>query len=136
MSMQADNVTVTTIKPTARSRVTNGSRLLPNTDGRSVWARRLRDLCELYTRDLGGVEAVSLPESLLIRRASCLVVELELLESKMSQCEDGADERTLDAYQRCTNTLRRTLESLSPGLQRRPRQVQGLPVLLGEPREY
>ena len=132
--MQADNVTVTTIKPTARSRVTNGSRLLPNTDGRSVWARRLRDLCELYTRDLGGVEAVSLPESLLIRRASCLVVELELLESKMSQCEDGADERTLDSYQRCTNTLRRTLEALSPGLQRRPRSVNGdrLATLLGD----
>ena len=122
--MHTDNATVTTIKPTARSRVTNGSRLLPNTDGRSVWARRLRDLCEMYTREMGGHEAVSLAESLLIRRASTLVVELELLESRLSQA-DGADERGLDAYQRCTNTLRRTLEALSPGLQRRQRSVNG-----------
>ncbi len=130
--MQTDNVTVTATKPTARSRVTNGSRLLPNTDGRSVWARRLRDLCEIYTRELGGHEAVTLAESLLIRRASCLVVEMEIIESKMSQCEDGADERTLDSYQRCVNTLRRTLESISPGLQRRPKAIPGGPVLLGD----
>ncbi len=104
--------------------MTNGNRLLPNTDGRSVWARRLRDLCEIYTLDLGGPEAVSLAESLLIRRASTLVVELELLESRFSEA-GGADERGLDCYQRVTNTLRRTLEALSPGLQRRPRLLNG-----------
>ena len=104
--------------------MTNGNRLLPNTEGRSVWARRLRDLCEIYTLDLGGPEAVSLAESLLIRRASTLVVELELLESRFSEA-GGADERGLDCYQRVTNTLRRTLEALSPGLQRRPRSLNG-----------
>ena len=81
---------------------------------------------------MGGHEAVTLAESLLIRRASTLVVEMEIIESKMSQCEDGADERTLDSYQRCVNTLRRTLESISPGLQRRARPVQGAAVLLGD----
>ena len=112
--------------------MTNGSRLLPNSDGRSVWARRCRDLIEIHTLDLGGHEMVSASEASLIRRASVLMVEMEIIESKMSQCEDGADERTLDAYQRCTNTLRRTLESLSPGLQRRARPIPGGPTLLGD----
>lgn len=29
-----------------RSRITNGSDLLPTTDGRSAWARLFRDLCD------------------------------------------------------------------------------------------
>ena len=72
---------------------------------------------------------VSASEASLIRRASVLMVEMEILESKFSEA-GGAEERSLDQYQRCLNTLRRTLESL--GLQRRQKPVQGLPTLLGD----
>ena len=41
-------------KQYGRSRVTNGSAILPGVDGRSVWARRFRDLMGLHLSDLGG----------------------------------------------------------------------------------
>jgi hypothetical protein len=58
----------------ARSRITNGKGLLPNVDGRSLWVRRLRDLINLHTTDLGGAENCSAAERSLIQRASCLTV--------------------------------------------------------------
>ena len=42
-----------------RSRVTNGSKLLPLADGRSVTARRFRDLYEDIAADLGGLDQLS-----------------------------------------------------------------------------
>jgi hypothetical protein len=44
----------TLAKPTARSRLTNGKELLPGVDGRSLWARRFRDVLALHLSDLGG----------------------------------------------------------------------------------
>ena len=38
----------------SRSRVTNGSKMLPGVDGRSAAARRFRDLVGDFGRDLGG----------------------------------------------------------------------------------
>jgi hypothetical protein len=95
--------------------------LLPSVDGRSVWARRLHDLIYLHTADLGGEDNCSEAEKALVRRASCLIVELEHLEMKFALAEDGAEEGQLKTYQMTVNTLRRTLESL--GLKRRARDV-------------
>ncbi len=114
-----------------RSSVTTGRRLFVHADGRGPWARRFRDLVEMHTNDLGGADMISSSEASLIKRSATLVVELEILEGKFSQSDDGADEKALDLYQRMCNTLRRTLEAL--GLQRRPRTVRGLPELLGGP---
>lgn len=107
-------------KPTHRSRITNGSELLPGVDGRSIWARRVRDLIELHVRDLGGDSEVSAAELSLVRRAAVLTTELERMEAKFADA--GASTITdLDAYQRASGNLRRILESL--GLKRRPRNV-------------
>jgi hypothetical protein len=103
-----------------RSRITNGSDLLPSVDGRSVWARRLRDLISLHVNDYGGSSAISEAERSLVRRAAALTVELELLEVKFAS-NGGAQMEELDKYQRAANSLRRLLESL--GLQRRSRDV-------------
>ena len=104
----------------ARSRVTNGSSILPGVDGRSTWVRRLRDLINLHTADLGGEDNVSAAEQAIIRRASVLIVELERLELKFAT--DGeASPFDLDLYQRMANSLRRLLEAV--GLQRRARDV-------------
>ena len=108
------------LKQHARSRLTNGSSLLANVDGRSTWARRMRDLIELHTSDLGGVDACSNAERALVRRAACLSLECELLESRFAT--DGqSTPQSLDLYQRTSNSLRRLLESL--GLERRQRDV-------------
>jgi hypothetical protein len=37
-----------------RSRITNGSALLPGVDGRSAWIRRCEDVIEAHLSDLGG----------------------------------------------------------------------------------
>jgi hypothetical protein len=109
-------------KSTARSRVTNGRELLPNIDGRSLWLRRYRDLLALHLSDLGGSEAVSSAELAILRRAACLMVELERIEVLLASDDPRISrEHTLDVYQRGSNTLRRLLESV--GLQRRQRDV-------------
>ena len=55
-----------------RSRITNGSALLPGVDGRSAWVRRARDLIREHLADLGGFDNVSAAERSIIRRASVL----------------------------------------------------------------
>jgi len=108
-------------KPEARSRISNGSQLLAGVDGRSTWARRLRDLIELHTNDLGGDANISEAERAIIRRASVLIVELERMETDFALANGAPNIATLDAYQRAAGNLRRLLEAL--GLQRRARDV-------------
>jgi hypothetical protein len=91
-------------------------------DQRSAWARRLKDLIADHLSDLGGPEAVSHAESVIVRRAAMLTLQVELMEQRFAQNEAGeASAKQIETYQRTTNTLRRTLESL--GLQRRQRDV-------------
>jgi hypothetical protein len=108
------------MKSNARSAISNNTRLLPNVDGRTVWARRLRDLIALHLSDLGGTDVVSEAERSIVRRASCLEVELERLEARFAT-EGAATPQDLDLYQRASGSLRRLLESV--GLRRRARDV-------------
>src|SRR5262245_23135164 len=55
------------LKSEGRSRITNGTDLLPGIDGRSNWARRFRDVISLHTSDLGGLEECSEAEKSIIR---------------------------------------------------------------------
>ena len=63
-------------KANGRSRITNGSALLAGVDGRSSYARRLRDVMVLHLSDLGGEDNVSEAERSLVRRAAVLTVKL------------------------------------------------------------
>ena len=103
-----------------RSAKTNGTRLLDGCDHRTSRMRRFRDLIVTHVGDLGGEDACSAAELSLIRRASLLTLELEVLESKFEQ-EGEASLKQLDAYQRTANSLRRLLQTL--GLQRRAKDV-------------
>ena len=104
-----------------RSAITDGRALL-DVDGRSAWARRLRDLIAAHTSDLGGNDALSEAERVLVRRAAMLTLQLELMEFNWAKNSEGeAGPKAIRTYQQCTNTLRRTLEVL--GLQRRPKDV-------------
>src|SRR5262245_4753672 len=116
----ADRTKVARAKDPQRSRITNGSALLPGVDGRNAWVRRAKDLLALHFSDLGGEDNVSEAERALVRRAVTLIIELERREMMFAQA-GAADDEALAIYQTTVNTLRRTLESL--GLQRRPRDV-------------
>jgi hypothetical protein len=107
-------------KSKGRSRISNGSNILPGVDGRSTWVRRLRDLISLHLSDLGGDDAVSEAERSIIRRASTLTVELERMELGFATAGEALPDQ-LDLYQRTANSLRRLLEAV--GLQRRARTI-------------
>ena len=112
---------VPSTKPTHRCRVSNGSALLVDVDGRSVWARRMRDLIEAHIGDLGGVEACSHAERSIVRRVAAITVELEAMESEFATTEGATEAARLDLYQRTANSLRRLLEAV--GLERRSRDI-------------
>jgi hypothetical protein len=105
-----------------RLAITNGTRMLADLDHRGAWARRLKDLIGGQVADLGGEEMVSEAEKVLVRRAAMLTLQLELMEQRFAANEAGeASPKQIETYQRCTNTLRRTLESL--GLKRRAKDL-------------
>ena len=112
-------------KPQARSRVSNGSAILPGVDGRSTWVRRVRDLMGLHLSDLGGDQAVSEAERSIIRRVATLTVELERMEAGFAVAGEAQPDQ-LDLYQRTANSLRRLLEAI--GLKRRTRDVTPDPL--------
>ena len=67
-------------KPTARSRVSNGRALLPNSDGRTKLSRRYRDVLAAIASDQGGADHLSEARIQLVRRfaaAACLAEEME-----------------------------------------------------------
>ena len=125
MKSSADSTPIDVPKPQARSRVSNGSAVLPGVDGRSTWVRRLRDLMGLHLSDLGGDDAVSEAERSIVRRVATLTVELERMEAGFAVAGEAQPDQ-LDLYQRTANSLRRLLEAI--GLQRRPRDVTPDPL--------
>jgi hypothetical protein len=98
--------------------MSNGSKLLPMTDGRSVTARRFKDLVEDIAADLGGRAMLSEGERQLVRRAALLSAECERHEALSARGEAGFD---IELYVVMTNALRRVLETV--GLRRVSRDV-------------
>ena len=109
-----------------RSRVTNGSALLPGVDGRSAWVRRCKDIIEAHLSDLGGEDNTSVAERSLVRRAAVITTELEMMEARFAAGHANPGE--LDLYQRTAGNLRRLLEAI--GLQRRAKPVPDLDTFL------
>jgi hypothetical protein len=118
------------LKLHGRSKITNGKALLPTIDGRSIWARRFRDLYNAFGSDLGQDDtSLSEGQRALIRRASALCVELEHYESKFAE-NGGAEVDELDTFQRATNSLRRIVETLGTHRGRIARDVTTLGEVL------
>jgi hypothetical protein len=120
LNSPTDRPAVARQKDPQRSRVTNGTALLPGVDGRSPWVRRAKDIIAAHLSDLGGEDNTSAAERSIVRRASIMTVELERLEAKFAMA-GGASAADLDLYQRTAGNLRRLLEAV--GLQRRARDV-------------
>jgi hypothetical protein len=74
-------------KPTARSRVSNGSDLLPDVDGRSAIARRYRDIVSAILVDQGGADQCSEARKQLIRRFAAASVLAEQMEAALARGE-------------------------------------------------
>jgi hypothetical protein len=115
--MSDDNRSIAGRKPEARSRISNGSKLLMDIDGRSKWARRFADILYGITADLGGDDNLSEGQRQLIRRCALLAVECEGLEG------DAAAGDTIDLflYGQMTDRLGRALQRL--GIRRSARDI-------------
>jgi hypothetical protein len=100
-----------------RSRISNGRDVLPNIDGRSVIARRYRDIANAILVDQGGIDQCSESRKQLIRRFAAAAVLAEQLESRLANGEqiDITEHATL------SSTLVRLAQRI--GIDRVPRDV-------------
>ena len=83
----------------SRSRVSNGSEFLPNIDGRSATARRMRDLVEDFKGHLGG--NVSVAQEVIIRRCAALASLAEAQEAAHVTGEKVLDVPELYPHREC-----------------------------------
>ena len=71
----------------ARSRVTNGTALFVAQDGRTVWARRLRDVRAKLIEERGGEAALEAYRLDAIRAYATLIIEREAMEGRRAAGE-------------------------------------------------
>ncbi len=109
-----------------KSRVTNGNQWLPNVDGRSLMARRYRDIASQIAADQGGTDQISESRQQLIRRFSAAAALAEMLESKFVKGEEisPADHALLASHALITSTMVRVAQRI--GVDRIPKDVQSL----------
>src|SRR5271155_4684274 len=88
---------------TVRSAVTNDPLMLRGVDGRSMVARRYRDVAIALADDLGGQNRLSEPSKILVRQAAAMTVQVESLQSKIVAGEDV----NLEQLTRLSNVLGR-----------------------------
>lgn len=84
--MPTDSDTGAARPATLRSRVTNGTRtFLPGAHAHSAPARRMRDLMDAYTNDLGGRDAIGEGQRSLVRMAATMAIEMEMLQAELTK---------------------------------------------------
>jgi hypothetical protein len=102
--------TVSAIRsPTTRNAVTNSPQLLRGVDGRSIEARRYRDLVISFADDLGGVERLTGADKALCRQAAASVVAAEQVQERLIAGDTSID---LGEATRLSNIAARHLRSL------------------------
>jgi hypothetical protein len=107
-SVDRDSAAVAVRPLTVRSAITNDPLALRGVDGRSMAARRYRDVAIALADDLGGQDKLSEPAKILVRQAAALTVQVESLQSKII----AGDEIDLEQLTRISNVLGRTLQRL------------------------
>jgi hypothetical protein len=88
-----------------RSAVSNGSKMLDGADGRSKQARRLRDLINDFTTELGGGD-LSPVEAMLVRNAAMSAMKSEEQQAKMAAGGDVTDEDAVRVGNMCSRAAR------------------------------
>jgi hypothetical protein len=115
--MTLGNAALAPRKSTARSRVSNGSDLLPGIDGRSATARRYRDICGAILVDQGGIDQCSESRKQLVRRFAAAAVLAENLEAALARGED------IDINQHALLCSTLTRLAVRIGINRTPRDL-------------
>jgi hypothetical protein len=90
--------------------VSNGRRIFNGVDGRSIEARRFRDLIAALAADLGGLDSLTEAERTLVRHTASLAVRSEQLQAAVLKGEavDPTDLiRLTDAVAGVLDRLRR-----------------------------
>jgi hypothetical protein len=101
-----------------RTRVANGSIILNGVDGRSLIARRFKELAAAIALDLAGeLDELTEAQRQLIRTASGLIVLREDLDTKIA----NGEQVDVAEYVHISNGLRRVLATI--GLERRPKDI-------------
>jgi hypothetical protein len=115
--MPAASAAIARRKPEARSRVSNGADVLPGVDGRSIVARRYRDIAAAIVQDMGGADRCSEARLQLIRRFAAAACIAEEMEAKLARGE------AIDIHQHTylCSTLTRIVQRI--GINRRARTV-------------
>lgn len=113
--MPADRPPVAKPKSPQRSRVGNGSIVLPDVDGRSPLARRVRELLGQFVTDMGGNPSEA--QLAIAKRASVMVAWCESQEAGFV----NGEEFDVATYGTTVNALRRLLVDI--GLQRHARDI-------------
>ena len=116
----APNASPAAAKRTGRARISNGNQLFldeADIDGRSVTARRYRDVLSALISDLGGNPSEA--QAIIARRAATLTVWAETAESAMAAGSDF----DVASFTTACNALRRLLQDL--GLERRMKDIGG-----------
>ena len=108
---------LTAAKVQARSRLSNGRDVLPDVDGRSIIARRYRDIVAALVSDQGGAEHLSEARLQLIRRFSAASVLAEQMEARIVRDE----QINIQEYSLLVSTAVRIAQRI--GLDRVPRDV-------------
>ena len=103
--------------PTNRTRVSNGSDILPNVDGRTVTARRIYDIAAAIATDLGGADRISETQLNLVRRFASIATLAEEQEAKLARGE----EVNVEQLAQLSSALCRLASRI--GLRRVPRNV-------------
>jgi hypothetical protein len=104
-------------KAQARSRLSNGREVLPRVDGRSLVARRYRDIMCAVASDQGGAERLSEARLQLIRRFSAASVLAEQIEGRLARGE----KIDIQEYSLVVSTMVRVAQRI--GIDRVPRDV-------------
>ncbi len=105
----------------SRTRVTNGKALfLDGVDGRTLAARRYRDLFHSFVSDLGGMDISSEAQRQLARRCATMSCQAELMEADFI----AGDDTDWDQYLHLVGTLSRALSRL--GIERKVLDVTDL----------
>jgi hypothetical protein len=104
-------------KAQARSRLSNGRDLLPNVDGRSLIARRYRDIMSAIVSDQGGADRLSETRLQLIRRFAAAACLAEQLEARLARGE----QIDIQEHSLIVSTMVRVAQRI--GLDRVPRDI-------------
>jgi hypothetical protein len=115
--MPAASPKVARRKPEASSRVTNGREVLPGVDGRSLIARRYRDISSAIVADQGGIDRLAEARLQLIRRFAACAVMAEQMESLLA----NGKKIDIGEHALLTSSMVRVAQRI--GINRRAREI-------------